>query len=325
LEKTKSEFNPQPKISIITSFYRGIDFLPGFFENLGSQNCLEDTELVFIHNAPLQEELALVNSFIDQRKLSVKHIIVEAVEPLSASWNRGIREADGEFLAFWNVDDRRTPFGIANQVSTLITQSAQMTYGDYIETSSYSSDQGLKIITPQFSFRAFSRGFPSGGAFMVFRANTFIKAGLFDEQFKCCVDFEYLARLTVNRFKISKSEGILGYFTNENHGISTREGEKLRRLEDTVIQIRYGIFDKVRRELLEPSQPYQINQIKQGTAWFPIQLYCPEVEEYVRSKKYLWILGYPRNTLRQMMSRLGLWDWAVNLKLYLSGRVRRQP
>ena len=69
----------------------------------------------------------------------------------------------------------------------------------------------------------FRRAFPHGGAFWVFRAELHGMIGYFDEQLAAGPDLELSLRIAMQKLKMGRVDGLLGYFTNEGLGLSTRD------------------------------------------------------------------------------------------------------
>ena len=56
----------KPKVSVITSYFKGEKYLPTFIENLKSQTIFDSLELCFNHNEPTQNELEMVKTIPDK-------------------------------------------------------------------------------------------------------------------------------------------------------------------------------------------------------------------------------------------------------------------
>ncbi|MBL8030574.1 MAG: glycosyltransferase, partial [Candidatus Doudnabacteria bacterium] len=96
-------------ISIITSLYKSDKYLPEFKENLrkfASELTVAGVsfEVIVIANEATKEEENLAKEFSGQNWFRFINVPRES---LYATWNRGVREATGELLGFWNVDDVR--------------------------------------------------------------------------------------------------------------------------------------------------------------------------------------------------------------------------
>jgi hypothetical protein len=99
------------------------------------------------------------------------------------------------------------------------------------------------------------------GPFFMFRKSLIEKCGYFDEQLRSGADFDFAVRATHHANKIGYSKSILGYYLDEGKGLSTR-GDGLQEVERTVIELRYGILDKVDHKFVERANQYDIKNIK---------------------------------------------------------------
>jgi hypothetical protein len=307
-----------PRISVVTSLYHGYRYLAPFLENVWEQACFPDMELVLAHNEPEPEEETLIHGFEMDYPNQVQHLAVETVETLGASWNRGCAAARGEYIALWNVDDRRPPDALARQARTLADRpSAALCYGDYIEVSEYGREEGRRRVTPVYSAGYFRRSFPQGGAFWLFRKAVLERTGPFDEQFSVGPDMELSLRMAALGLEMVKVEGVVGYFTNEGKGLSTRQGAEPSAVERTAIQLRYAVYDKVRPEYQEEAYIYRQMEILAGGIWQPLSRWWPGAARYRGLRRPLWAMGWLRNAFRTALDALGLLerlhDWQARV------------
>jgi glycosyltransferase involved in cell wall biosynthesis len=236
----------KPTISIITSIYKGELFIERFFTSVSNQTIFKKCELIIILNEGSIKEISLIENFQRIFPDQVTLFNISPKEPLSASWNRGVKISNGEFIALWNVDDLRVKDSLENQVKTLINDPrACLTYGDFIEIKSGIDNKGIQFITPEFNPIIFSKRFASGGAFLVFRSSIFNQCGYFDEQIEIASDFDFILRLVKLGHIFNKTQGVLGYFWNNNTGLSTKVNFRNIEIEQNIIHRRYGNFDKL--------------------------------------------------------------------------------
>lgn len=248
-------------------------------------------EWVLIHNEPSPHEMEIVKEFQERFPEKIKHFVVQPVEPLSASWNRGWKCASAEYVSFWNLDDRRPQDSLQRQVETLEQNlDCVMTYGDYMEVTQYGSLSGRWRKTPPAHTIVLQRVFP-GGAFMVWRKNAAERLGYFDEQLHIACDYDLVTRAAASGMKICKTSGLVGYFTNEGVGLSTIKGTKKETVEKTVVQLRYAIFDKVIPKSTSDAKDYRISEILIEGQWFSLALFVRNYLSYVRRRMFLQNLG----------------------------------
>ena len=246
------------KVSVLLSLFRCEKYLADYFENALAQIGFDKIEFSIIHNDPTKKEKAIIENY--KSKLNIVYQDVKR-EPLYKSWNRAIKQSTGEYLVCWNVDDLRTKDSISRMVKTLEDNyKIGFTYGDFIITKKFGATKGKYINTPEYNFNLATTG-AIGGPFFMWRRNLIPKVGYFDEQFLSGGDFDYTVRLAV--FSVgSKTKGLIGYFLNENLGLSTKNNH-LQILEREVILRRYGVWQKTNLFLNTSIISYQINHIRE--------------------------------------------------------------
>ncbi|MQC26247.1 MAG: glycosyltransferase [Chloroflexi bacterium] len=298
-----------PRISILTSLYRAAEYLPQFLDEVQAQTIFDVCELVLVLNDPEDEEEKLAADFQRKYANQVKRLRVSPVETLGASWNRAWQAATAPYLAIWNVDDRRLADSLERQAAALEAHPDwQLCYGDYLLVAHYGDDLGQRRHTPRYSPRFFRRAQPQGGAFWLFRAGLSAELGYFDEQLRVGPDFDYSARLASRGLRMGRVKGILGYFTDAAQGLSTREGAQPSAIDRTAIQLRYGVYDKVRPEHLEVARRYRLDAVLSFGEWQPLETYLPGYARTLHLRRPLWLLGWLRNKARALLRRLGILD-----------------
>lgn len=311
----------QPKISVLVSLYKAEKYLEKFIEEIQKQSMFPECEFVFVLNEASELEKYQVEKirkiFPDQFQV----IFVESVESLGASWNRGWQAANAPYVAMWNVDDRRNPGSLLAQYETLEAQAEwQLCYGDYVRVKEYSREEGELRRTPEFSEQQFRRAFPQGGAFWLMRKTALEKIGFFDEQFQVGPDMDLAIRMAEAGYKMGRVDQILGTFTDAEEGLSTREGGQESAIERTAIQLRYGIFDKLRTEYVSDAMSYRIDEVLSFGEWHSLDLYLPDRKRGLKRKWPLWLLGTLRNGIRKILKALGLLDLIYSIQKRFIGR-----
>ena len=83
---------------------------------------------------------------------------------------------------------------------------------------------------------------------------------MFDEQLVSGADFDLSIRLAANS-RVGVINEVLGAYLDEGKGASTRPDNK-QPLERTVIELRYGIYDKIDPRFLEEAkQKYDVQNL----------------------------------------------------------------
>jgi glycosyltransferase involved in cell wall biosynthesis len=272
------------KVSTITPCFRMQKYLKLFLEELPKQTIFENIEVVLDHNEPTEEELIWVREFQEKYPNRLKHIVVNPVEPIATSMNRCIRESSGEYLTIWNVDDLRTSDSIEKQVKLLEQNlNCDIANGNFIIVRNFGSKNGQFVDHSIYEpgHKEFTRGMVLGPFFM-FRKTLLEKSGVFDEQLKSGADFDLAVRLAIHNSNVLCTPGILGYYLNEGKGASTN-GDGKQPTERTVIELRYGIYDKIENNWLEKTKTYKIKEVLTNGLWESIEKYVPNYEEFVKN------------------------------------------
>jgi GT2 family glycosyltransferase len=234
------------KVSTITPCYKMGDYIAKFLEELQYQTLFPDFEVVLDHNDPEDWEVELVQSYIEKYPPGViKHIITRPVDPIGVSMNTCIKEASGEYLTIWNVDDLRTPESLESQMKVLDENpDIGIVNTNFKIVGKFGTKEGQQIDHTVHPESEYKRGMILGPFFM-FRKSLCDKAGYFDEQMKSGADFDFAVRLA-HHSGVKFSEGNGGYYLNEGKGAST-SGD-LQPIEKTLVYKRYGVEDKIIRE-----------------------------------------------------------------------------
>lgn len=226
------------KVSFITSLYRPGKFLASFLELYLNEFNSPSHELVLIHNDPTTEEQALISRYV-HRIQNVVQLPVSR-ESVYASWNRGIAASSGEYLATWNVDDRRSPAGLHSQVQTLDrNRHAMIVSGDYVKVLDYNRDNGLKVTDHGRNHWLMGAPRFRNGCFLLWRRSLHEKTGYFDEQFNIAGDREFWYR-TTREFPVARASGVLGYYLRGQGAGISRTNARLQRIESALISWRYA-------------------------------------------------------------------------------------
>lgn len=293
----------RPLVSTISPSFRTKKYLRGFLEGLPRQTYFERMEVVLDHNEPDEEEILLVKEFQERYPGRLKHMIVDPVVPIGTSMNNCIQAANGEIVTIWNIDDLRTPDSIERQVRPFVEDAeVDFVYGDFIEVTEFGRTEGERVRCDYFPPGEFTRSFLLG-PFMMFRKSLCERAGLFDEQLVSGCDFDLAVRLAFHG-KPGKTSGVLGYHLNEGLGASSRPGN-FQALERTVIELRYGIFDKIDYTFVPRAVRYRISEILQRGTWKDVSEFVPDYELLIEERTHAWLeQGVERQAARFLMEKV---------------------
>jgi nucleoside-diphosphate-sugar epimerase/GT2 family glycosyltransferase len=268
-------------VSTITPCFRMKPYLKKFLEELPHQTYFEHLEVVLDHNEPDVEEIKWIQDFQKKYPGKIKHIITNPVEVIGASMNRCIKEASGDLLTIWNVDDLRTPNSIEAQVNAILTKKGDVAIGDYRIVRRFGETEiGSIVEHKHIPESEFTRSMYFGPFFM-FKKSLCKKAGYFDEQLVSGADFDIAIRLAYNG-KVVLTDELLGYYLNEGKGASTRPNSK-QALDKAIIHLRYGAFDKIDVGMVPHTVIYSIPEIISFGEKYPVASFVKDYEKIINA------------------------------------------
>lgn len=242
-------------------------YLKKFLEELPKQTIFDQIQVVLDHNEPTEQELEWVKEFQDKYPGRLKHIVVDKVDPIGVSMNRCIKEADADIVAIWNVDDLRTPDSLEKQVNLFenyepeFNEMLGVVHGNFIIVNKFGNTHGKLIDHYKYTYETpeeLTRSMVLG-PFFAFKKSLCEQCGYFDEQLKSGADYDLAIRLALFSH-VEMVPGILGYYLDEGKGASTR-GDGRQPIERTVVELRYGILDKIEERYIPEAMKYDIRHV----------------------------------------------------------------
>ncbi len=237
-------------ISIVLSLYNSGRYINKLFTRLSRvAKSLEAKgarfEIIIVFNNPTEKELKVIAKL--KNKSWFRYIVVDR-ETVFASWNRGVRMAKGEVIAFWNADDTRFAGAIIDGYN-LIKNGADLVYFPFhilwvLRFGPMAVPVKYRHISPPaYNQQEFSRSMHCGPFFMISK-EFYNRVGPFDEQFKISGDLDWCVRAAklFGKFVLSKKNA--GIFNVDGRGLSAG-ANPLMVAENQVIYKRHGITDKL--------------------------------------------------------------------------------
>jgi len=298
-----------PKIlTIVTSAYKAEKYLELYFQNILSLEGRDQFQVIVVLNDATPAERKIADAY-QNRFPGTFRLVYTPRETIGASTNRGYTMADSPYVVYADVDDLRSRDAYIRQIKTLDNNpDVDFTYGDFLDVKKIGDTTGKRVVTADFDRLSFTRGSMVGPNHF-FRRQLLEKVGFWDEQLRSGGDFEFQVRAAFNcQFK--KTEGILVYKLNATQSAS--QGI-LQPLERTVIELRYGIYDKIDYNYLPDAVRYNITYIGHNGTWQTIRSFVPGYDELLEQRRrewfpkgmtrYYWQLEGEKSLLRNLMRR----------------------
>ncbi|MDR3646570.1 MAG: glycosyltransferase [Candidatus Babeliales bacterium] len=214
----------KPKVSIITSVYKGNDFIAGFLSDITRMSIFPESELILINaNSPDNEE-----PIIKEYMKKFPNIIYQKLDHdpgLYAIWNMAVKMAKSDFITNANLDDRRNPQALEDHIKFLETNpNIDLVYAGYFITNQANElfeFNHYRWFVESVVFTPKNMQLCLGGPMPTWRKSIHEKYGYFDEKFSSAGDFEMWLRAASQGAKFKNLEGYSGLYYQNPTGIST--------------------------------------------------------------------------------------------------------
>ena len=237
----QESFKFNPKVSIITSMYKGEVFIKHFLQEITKQTIFNKCELILINANSPQNEEKIIKPYLKKYKNIIYKRLKKRVNIYSA-WNEAIKLASGEYLTTANLDDRLAPECYETYVKALDKDlNIDLVYSDGYQTNiinkAFAPNPRIgTIYKPEFSKKALRNScLPSFNP--MWRKSLHNKFGMFNESFTIVGDWEFWIRIVKNEVKFKKIPSVFGLAYHNPFGLSTNN-KTLRLLEKEKMIVR---------------------------------------------------------------------------------------
>jgi glycosyltransferase involved in cell wall biosynthesis len=215
--------NITPRLSVIVSIYNGEKFLEQFLENVLSQTCINDIEVLLLDAQSTDSSKDIILKF---NHSSLKYFLLEKKYSIYETWNIGIKLAKSNLLSNWNVDDRRKNTSLETQISFMENNlSCDICYGhiawSFMENEKF-EENNLTNLYPCYDVTAETMMENNSPHCMpLWRKNLHDKFGLFDINYATAADFDFWMRCIEGKANFQKLYEIVGLYYYNPNGLST--------------------------------------------------------------------------------------------------------
>lgn len=237
----------KPKLSIITSVFKGDKFIRPFLEDITKQTYFDKSELLLINaNSPDNEE-PVIKEYMEKYP-NIVYTRLDKDPGVYAVWNMGVKSAAGEYLTNANLDDRKHISHLEQHV-TLLEENPDidLAYADvYMTTVPNETFEKCTPTSvyhfPEYSYHHLLRyNMPHNNP--VWRKSIHDRFGLFREDLVSAGDFEMWLRAASSGSQFKKIELTLSLYYHNPEGISTKP-ETLNKAIEEVNNVRDQYLNK---------------------------------------------------------------------------------
>ncbi|MDP3889521.1 MAG: glycosyltransferase [bacterium] len=215
-----------PRVSIITSMYKGDMFIQGFLADIVQQIIFDECELILVNaNSPDHEE-DIIKEYC-KKYPNIRYIKLTHDPGIYSVWNFAIKSARAAYITNANIDDRLSPHCYELHAHALDTNpEIDLVYSDYYWSNKPNETfeeidkaQATRSVLPEFSKKAMCYCLPNNHP--MWRKSMHDKYGFFDESYKRVGDYEMWLRAVSQGALFKKVSEILGVYYFNPKGLST--------------------------------------------------------------------------------------------------------
>jgi len=235
-----------PKISIITSLYKGGKYIEHFMNEVTNQTVFKNCEFIILDANSPDGEYEIIKKYIEEHD-NIIYERLETTPTVQETMNMAIKKCTGEFITLWNLDDTRAYEGLEVLSKILMVDpSISLVYGESLQTTKENETLGLNSsggVLYQHSRMEFSKEnmikcLP--GPMPLWRKSMTDEVGLFDETLKYAGDWDMWLRCVEAGHKFKRVPYVLGLYYMNPDGLSTStKNAKERFIEEKSIFNKY--------------------------------------------------------------------------------------
>ncbi|BAY84900.1 putative glycosyl transferase [Calothrix parasitica NIES-267] len=267
-------------ISVIIPVFNGAATIEETINSILNQT-FKDIEIIIINDGSTDATLEIIEKISDTR---IK-IFSYPNAGLSASRNRGISQAKGEYISFIDADDLWTPDKLESQWQALQENpQAAVAYSwtNYIDESSkfLKSGRRIKVNGDAFS-KLLVTNFLENGSNPLIRKTALEKVGGFDESLSAAEDKDMWLRLAIYQEFICVEEPQILYRTS-----TTSMSTNLKRQEAESLKVIERAFNYPKAEKLQHLKKQSLSHLYKYLTFKAIE--APPKQRQTLTAIYFW-------------------------------------
>ncbi len=227
-----------PKISIITSLYKGGKYIEHFMKEVVSQTIFDKCELIIIDANSPEGEKEVIEQYMEKYN-NIVYERLDSTPSVQETMNLGIKKSTGDFITLWNLDDTRAYKALEFMAKTLMVDpSISLVYGESLQTNhenetvENNSSQNLLYEHSRFDFSPQNMIKCLPGPLPMWKKSMTNEIGLFDESLKYAGDWDMWLRCVDKGYKFKKIPYILGLYYMNPQGLSTSKQNSKEKFEE---------------------------------------------------------------------------------------------
>ena len=176
----------EPLVSIITIVYNGEKYIEGAILSVLDQS-YSNIEYIVVDGGSTDGTISIINKY----RSRIQKFVSEKDRGISDAFNKGIKMAKGEWIGILNADDWYERDAV--EIVMTNSQGADLIYGDM---KLWNNDQPDFVLKGNHSLLESEMTLNHPTVFV--KKSCYDQLGLFDERYRCAMDYDMLLRLKVN-------------------------------------------------------------------------------------------------------------------------------
>lgn len=179
----------QPLVSVITATYNAAAHLPAAIQSIRGQ-AYDNIEYIVVDGASTDGTVDVIRANEDV----IGHWVSEPDTGIYDAWNKGLRLAHGDWIAFLGADDVYLAGAIEAYVNAIGSCGDRSPQYLSSRVSLTSGSKVLRTVGQEWNWRAFRRRMNVAHVGSLHHRSLFALYGGFDESYRICGDYEFLLR-----------------------------------------------------------------------------------------------------------------------------------
>lgn len=219
------------KISIITITYNSENTLEGTIKSILEQN-YNNLEYIIIDGGSSDSTLEI----IDKYRKRIAYFISEPDNGISEAFNKGIRVAQGDVIGIINSDDMLYKDALF-RINKKFTERPDLeaVHGNVLRFNG--NEERGRVVKPNKNLKKLYYDFLIYHPSFFVSKKAYEKYGLYNCEYKCAMDYEFVSRMYFNGANIDYIDSIISYF---RVGGTSELNKKITRYEHKKIMIQNG-------------------------------------------------------------------------------------
>lgn len=224
----------KPRVSVITPTFNRANYLPIAIRSVLAQS-YQNFELIVVDDGSTDETPTLMKEFLGDPRI---RYFQQDNQGQSVARNRGIAEADGEFICFLDSDNAWVDSKLALALDAFeANPQVDIVYGDYMVIDAEGRDLGvnrMKRFSGRITPELIHDNFVSMNTTMT-RRRCFDEMGGFDSNDRLAEDYGLWLRFST-RYSFLYLPEVLGYYRVMENQISSDKDSRLKANERVILE-----------------------------------------------------------------------------------------